>query len=94
MNTKKLKNLKYNAENFFLTDEHGNETAYKLLNTLNYKDDWFIILLPITKLNLHGDSEYSYEPIVLKIDGCNEYGTQSYTSINDPLLSEQILNKC
>ncbi|MBR2869132.1 MAG: DUF1292 domain-containing protein [Clostridia bacterium] len=59
-----------------LNDESGNEVPFEFLDLINYKDEEYVILLPV------GDE--AGEVVILKIDTDNfDEESESYVSVDD-----------
>ena len=69
-----------------LNDEDGNEVQFEFLDLIDYEDEEYIVLLPITE---EGEEEEG-EVVILKVEDVDEENDEeSYVSVDD----EETLNK-
>ena len=69
-----------------LNDEDGNEVQFEFLDLIDYEDEEYIVLLPITE---EGE-EQEGEVVILKVEDVDEENDEeSYVSVDD----EETLNK-
>lgn len=69
-----------------LNDEDGNEVQFEFLDLIDYEDEEYIVLLPITE---EGEEEEG-EVVILKVEDVDEENDEeSYVSVED----EETLNK-
>lgn len=69
-----------------LNDEEGNEVKFEFLDLIDYEDEEYIVLLPITEDGEEEDGEV----VILKVEDVDEEtDEESYVSVED----EDTLNK-
>ena len=69
-----------------VNDEDGNEVQFEFLDLIDYEDEEYIVLLPITE---EGEEEEG-EVVILKLEDVDEENDEeSYVSVDD----EETLNK-
>lgn len=69
-----------------LKDENGNDVKFEFLDLIEYENNNYVVLLPVSE----DGTEEGEEVVILKEEGISENGEdESYVSIDD----ENILNK-
>ena len=70
-----------------LNDENGNEVKFEFLDLVEWEDEEYVVLLPITE---EGEEEEG-EVVILKVEDNDDENSdeESYVSIED----EEVLNK-
>ena len=70
-----------------LNDEEGNEVKFEFLDLVEYEDEEYVVLLPVSE---EGEEEEG-EVVILKVEDTDDENSEeeSYVSIED----EEVLNK-
>jgi len=70
-----------------LNDEEGNEVKFEFLDLVEYEDEEYVVLLPVSE---EGEEEEG-EVVILKLEDTDDENSEeeSYVSIED----EEVLNK-
>lgn len=67
-----------------LNDENGNEVHFEFLDLIDYENEEYVVLLPITD-----NEEEEGEVVILKVEDTESSEEESYVSVDD----EETLNK-
>ena len=68
-----------------LNDENGNEVKFEFLDLIEYNDEEYVVLLPITE---EGEEDEG-EVVILKVEDSENDEEESYVSVDD----EDVLNR-
>ena len=60
-----------------LNDEQGNEAPFEFLDLINYKDEEYVVLLPVE------DSDEAGEVVILKLAESENDDEEEYVSVDD-----------
>ena len=62
-----------------LNDEEGNEVKFEFLDLINYEDEDYVVLLPMTD----SEDEEDGEVVILKVEDTDSEDEESYVSVDD-----------
>ena len=63
------------SEPFFLSDENGEQMAFRFLDLIQYQEKEYIVLMPL-------EGPYQGEAVILQLD--HSGGDEAYVDVEDP----------
>ena len=67
-----------------LNDENGNEVHFEFLDLIDYENEEYVVLLPVTE-----NEDEDGEVVILKVEDTDSPDEESYVSVDD----DEILNQ-
>lgn len=67
-----------------LNDENGNDEQFELLDLIEYRDEEYVVLLPVE------DSDEPGEVVILKLVSSEDDETEEYVSVDDDQTLEAV----